>query len=157
MTENDSLPAEIEALIDRRSEGTYWDFASDLMGQPLKVCCELGWLEDRAGVGPVLPAGSERLRMVTQRAFRWFCALGFVIVVLNTSFLLGNVPAAHGVLSLLGTPGTVATLPLHNVVLGGRWGVIGLIALANGLVYGLVARLIVWILSSDERQKHIVS
>ena len=26
MTTKDSLPAEIEALIDRRSEGTYWDF-----------------------------------------------------------------------------------------------------------------------------------
>ena len=64
-------------------------------------------------------------------------------MVLNAPFLLGNAPAAHTVLSLLATPGTVATLPLHNAVPGGAWGVIGLIAIANGLVYGLTAHLLV--------------
>ena len=80
--------------------------------------------------------------MVTWRSFRRFFALGFVLVVLNTPLLLGNVPAAHTVLSLLVVPGTVVTLPFHNVVPGGGWGVIGLIAVANGLVYGLMARLL---------------
>ena len=85
--------------------------------------------------------------MVTRCAFRWFFSLGFILVVLNTPFLLGNVPAAHTVLSLLAAPGVVLTLPLHNFVPGGGWGVIGLIAVANGLVYGLVARLVVWVRS----------
>ena len=57
--------------------------------------------------------------MVTRRAFRWFFALGFILVVLNTSFLLGDVPTAHDVLSSLAAPGTVVTLPLHNIVPGG--------------------------------------
>lgn len=79
--------------------------------------------------------------MTTRHAFRWFFALGFTLVVLNTPFLLGNVPAAHAVLSLLATPGTVVTLPLHNLVPGGGWGAVGLIAITNGLAYGLTARL----------------
>ena len=89
------------------------------------------------------PASSDWHCMVTRRAFWWFFALGFVLVPLNTPFLLGNIPLAHGVLSLLTTPGVVITLPLHNVVPGGGWGVVGLIALANGLGYGFAARLIV--------------
>ncbi len=80
--------------------------------------------------------------MKTRRAFRRFFALGFVLVVLDAQFLLGSVPAAHAVLSLLNTPGAVVTLPLHNVVPGGGWGVIGLVAVANGLLYGLLARLV---------------
>ena len=82
--------------------------------------------------------------MTTRRAFRWFFALGCVLVVLNTPFVLGNVPSAHTVLSLLAAPGIIVTLPLHNFVPGGAWGAVGLIAVANGLVYGLVARLIAW-------------
>lgn len=65
-------------------------------------------------------------------------------MVFNTPFLLGNVPSAHTVLSLLATPGTVIALPLHNVVPGGGWGVVGLIAITNGLVYGLTACLTAW-------------
>ena len=80
--------------------------------------------------------------MTSRCKFRWFFVLGFVLTVLNTPFLLGNVPVAHAILSLLTTPGTVVTLPLHNVVPGGGLGVIGLIGVANGLIYGLLARLI---------------
>ena len=77
-----------------------------------------------------------------RRGFGWSFALGCIPVVLNASFLLGDVPEAHAVLSLLAVPGTVLTLPLHNIVPGGGWGVIALIAVANGLVYGLMGRLI---------------
>ena len=79
-----------------------------------------------------------------RRAFGWFFALGCVLVVLNTPFLLGNVPAAHAVLSFLAAPGVVLTLPLHNFVPGRGWGVVELIAAVNGLFYGLVAGLIAW-------------
>ncbi len=82
-----------------------------------------------------------RLR-ITRRPFWPFFALGFVPALLNISFLLGNIPVINGVMSLLATPGTVVTLPLHNVVPGGGLGVTGLIALANGLVYGFAALLI---------------
>ena len=80
--------------------------------------------------------------MKTRRAFPWFFVLGFGLVVLNTPFLLGTVPAISTVLSLLTAPGVLVTLPLHNLVPGGGLGVLGLIAAANGFVYGLVARLI---------------
>lgn len=83
----------------------------------------------------------------TRRTFRWFFVLGCLLVVLNTPFLLGNVPAAHAVLSILAAPGVVLTLPLHNFVPGGGWGVIALIAVANGLVYGFLACLIAWMCS----------
>ena len=79
---------------------------------------------------------------MTRRAFPSFFVLGFGLVVLNTPFLLGTVPAISAILSLLTVPGVLATLPLHNLVSGGGLSVVGLIAAANGLVYGLVARLI---------------
>lgn len=81
-------------------------------------------------------------RLKARRAFMWFFALGFALVVLNTPFLFGTVPAIGVVLSLLAAPGVLLSLPLHNFVPGGGLGVVGLIAVANGLVYGLVARLI---------------
>ena len=81
--------------------------------------------------------------MTKQRAFWRFFVLGCVLVPLGAAVLLGSVPAAHTVVSFLTAPGTIVTLPLHNLVPGGGWGVMGLIAVANGLVYGLVARLFV--------------
>ena len=85
--------------------------------------------------------------MTIRRGFGWFFALGCIPVVLNAPFLLGDVPEVHAVLSLLAAPGTVLTLPLHNSVPGGGLGVIALIAVANGLVSGLTARLIAWVRS----------
>ena len=80
--------------------------------------------------------------MKTRRAFLWFFVLGFVLVLLNTPFLLRDVSAARTVLSLLAVPGVLATLPLHNLVPAGGLDVVGLIAAANGFLYGLVAHLI---------------
>ncbi|MDE0081839.1 MAG: hypothetical protein OXT72_04230 [Gammaproteobacteria bacterium] len=79
---------------------------------------------------------------MTRCGFGRFFALGYILVVLSAPFLLGDEPGAYSVLSLLAAPGTVLTLPLHNIVPGGGWGVIALIAVANGLFYGLMAHLI---------------
>lgn len=76
------------------------------------------------------------------RIFWWSFVLGSVLVLLNTPFLLGGVPAAHAILSLPTMPGTVLTLPFHNSVPGGGWGVVALIAITNGLAYGVVARVV---------------
>lgn len=84
---------------------------------------------------------SQRSGMTARRAFRWFFVLGCILVVLNVPFLLGNMPAVRFVLSLLTAPGTLLTLPFHNVAPAAGWGVVGLIAIGNGLVFGLAAYL----------------
>ena len=48
----------------------------------------------------------------------------------------------HGLVSILTIPGVLITLPLHNAMPGGGWGVMALISIANGLVYGLAAWLV---------------
>ena len=60
--------------------------------------------------------------------------LGFVVPA--------PVPLVHGVVSILTTPGVLVTLPFHNAMPGGGLGVMALISIANGLVYGLVAWLV---------------
>lgn len=89
-------------------------------------------------------SGSGRIARVqgAGRIFWWSFVLGFVLVPLNTPFLLGGVPPAHAMLSLLTVPGTILTLPFQNSVPGGAWGVIALIAISNGLAYGVVARVV---------------
>lgn len=89
-------------------------------------------------------SGSGRIGRVqgAGRIFWWSFVLGFVLVLLNTPFLLGGVPPAHAILSLLTVPGTILTLPFQNSVPGGAWGVIALIAISNGLAYGVVARVV---------------
>ena len=89
--------------------------------------------KDRQEAGPAQGAG---------RIFWRSFVLGVVLVLLNTPFLLGSVPTAHAILSLLTVPGTVLTLPFHDSVPGGGWGVVALIAITNGLAYGVVARVV---------------
>ena len=91
-----------------------------------------------------LRSGSGRIAGVqgAGRIFWWSFVLGFVLVLLNTPLLLGGVPPAHAILSLLTVPGTILTLPFQNSVPGGAWGVVALIAISNGLAYGVVARVV---------------
>ncbi len=73
-----------------------------------------------------------------RRAFVQFVAVGCLVGAVLTPCVLGQFTAAYGVPSILTAPGVLLTLPLHNAVPGGGWGVLALMASANGLVYGLV-------------------
>ena len=67
----------------------------------------------------------------------WF---GFALGVLPIPLgFIVPVPVFHGLVDILTTPGVLVTLPFHNAMPGGGWGVMALIGVANGLVYGLVA------------------
>ena len=72
--------------------------------------------------------------------------VGFVLGVLPIPLGLiipAPVSVMHGLVELLTTPGVLITLPFHNAMPGGGWGVMALISLANGLVYGFVTWLVV--------------
>ena len=69
-------------------------------------------------------------------------AAGLALVLLNTSFALGQVPGVSSILGILSAPGTVIALPIINVV-SSPWWAIGSISALNGIVYGLVGLLVV--------------
>ena len=77
--------------------------------------------------------------MTRARAFWLFAALGCGVVVLGAFVSEG---AGGTLLSLLAAPGVLLSLPLHNAMPGGGWGVVALIAGTNGLVCGLLAVLL---------------
>ena len=66
----------------------------------------------------------------------WFgVALGVLPIPLGFA-----VPVPVPMIHILTTPGGLITLPFHNAMPGGGWAVMALISIANGFVYGLVAR-----------------
>ena len=70
-------------------------------------------------------------------------AIGTGVVVIGSTNL-GTVEVVHGVISWMAAPGTFVTLVLHNLV-ETWWWALSLIALGNGLAYGLVAAAAAWV------------
>ncbi len=63
-------------------------------------------------------------------------AVGFILVHLKTSFLLGGVPIVNGILELLSIPGVLLALPMVNA-LASPFYAIGLISFLNVIAYGI--------------------
>ena len=74
-------------------------------------------------------------------AFAAFFALGVLLAPLQVA--LEAVPFEFALLDdaarFLAAPGSFITLPFHNFIPGGAFGIIAVIGCANGAIYGLIA------------------